>query len=125
VVVDFWATWCGPCVAEMPKMKELYAQYRSRGVEFIGVSLDQPRKQGGLKRLAAFVQANGIAWPQYYQGHGWNSPFSASWGIHSIPRVFVVDQAGKLYSADARDKLETLIPELLKEKTAVAGVGGD
>ena len=45
VVVDFWATWCGPCVAEMPKMKTLYAEYKDKGVEFIGVSLDQ--KEGG------------------------------------------------------------------------------
>ncbi|MFG0283771.1 MAG: redoxin domain-containing protein, partial [Phycisphaerales bacterium JB039] len=43
VVLDFWATWCGPCIAEMPKMKELYAEYSGRGVEFIGISLDQPR----------------------------------------------------------------------------------
>ena len=55
VVIDFWATWCGPCVAEMPKMKELYAKYRDQGVEFIGVSLDQPKEQGGLDKLKKFV----------------------------------------------------------------------
>ena len=91
VVVDFWATWCGPCVAEMPKMKELYAKYRDHGVEFIGVSLDQPKDQGGLDKLKTFVKENEIAWPQYYQGNGWQSEFSKSWKINSIPRVFVVD----------------------------------
>jgi thiol-disulfide isomerase/thioredoxin len=125
VVVDFWATWCGPCVEEMPKMKQLYAQYRSRGVEFIGVSLDQPKEEGGLDKLTAFVQENGIAWPQYYQGNGWKSAFSSSWGINSIPRVFVVDQSGKLFSVEARGRLDTIIPDLLKDKVASAGVGGE
>jgi thiol-disulfide isomerase/thioredoxin len=116
VVIDFWATWCGPCVAEMPKMKKLYEEYRGQGVEFIGVSLDQPKDQGGLDRLKEFVAKSEIAWPQYYQGNGWESEFSSSWGINSIPAVFVVDPEGKLYSVEARGKLETMIPELLKKK---------
>ena len=55
VVVDFWATWCGPCVAEMPRMNELYAKYHDKGVEFTGVSLDHPRDESGLDSLKAFV----------------------------------------------------------------------
>jgi thiol-disulfide isomerase/thioredoxin len=125
VVIDFWATWCGPCVAEMPKMKDLYAKYRGKGVEFIGVSLDQPKEQGGLDKLKAFVKENGIEWPQYYQGNFWDSEFSKSWGVNSIPCVFVVDAEGKLYSADARGKLETMIPELLAKKAKVASAGRD
>ncbi len=118
VVVDFWATWCGPCVAEMPKMKELYAKYRNKGVEFIGVSLDQSEDQGGLEKLKAFVAKNDIAWPQYYQGKGWESDFSRSWGINSIPCVFVVDTKGNLFSVEARGRLEEMIPELLEGNKA-------
>ena len=120
VVIDFWATWCGPCVAEMPKMKELYAKYHDQGVEFIGVSLDQPKEQGGLDKLKKFVAEKEITWPQYYQGKGWESEFSVSWGINSIPCVFVVDTEGKLYSVEARGKLEEMIPELLKKKNELA-----
>jgi hypothetical protein len=97
-------------------------------VEFIGVSLDQPKEQGGLDELKAFVKEKEIAWPQYYQGNYWQSEFSTSWGINSIPCVFVVATEGKLYSVDARGKLEDMIPELLEKKStpvgAAAGVGG-
>jgi thiol-disulfide isomerase/thioredoxin len=126
VVVDFWATWCGPCVREMPHMKELYAKYRDQGVEFIGVSLDQPKEQGGLDKLTKYVKDNKIEWPQYYQGNGWQSEFSKSWGINSIPTMFLVDTEGKLFSIEARGKLDKLIPELLKKKGAPSsgtGVG--
>jgi thiol-disulfide isomerase/thioredoxin len=125
VVIDFWATWCGPCVAEMPHMKELYAKYRDQGVEFIGVSLDRPKEQGGLDALKKYVADNKIEWPQYYQGNYWNSEFSKSWGIQGIPTMFVVDTEGKLFSVEARGKLDQMIPELLKKKgPAGAGASG-
>jgi len=124
VVIDFWSTWCGPCVAEMPKMKKLYAEYRNQGVEFIGVSLDQPKEEGGLDSLKQFVKDKGIEWPQYYQGNFWDSAFSKSWGVNSIPCVFVVDTEGKLFSVEARGKLKEMIPELLKKKNATTGAGG-
>ena len=97
-------------------MKELYAKYKPQGVEFIGVSLDQPESEGGLKQLKEFVAKNQIGWPQYYQGKGWASEFSSSWGVNSIPCVFVVDSNGNLASTSARGKLEQLIPELIAKR---------
>jgi thiol-disulfide isomerase/thioredoxin len=114
VVIDFWATWCAPCVAEMPKLKKLYAQYKDQGVEFIGVSLDRPGE--GLKLLQTFVKENGIAWPQYYQGNWWASEFSTSWGIGRFPSTIIVDAEGNLYSTEAYGRLDKLIPELIKKR---------
>jgi alkyl hydroperoxide reductase subunit AhpC len=97
----------------MPEMKKLYEEYKPKGVEFIGVSLDQPKDKGGLDKLKKFVSENQITWPQYYQGNGWESEFSRGWGINSIPTMFIVDAAGNLSTTDARGQLETLLPELL------------
>lgn len=124
VVLDFWATWCGPCVAEMPNMKKLYAEFKDKGVEFVGVSLDAPKNEGGLDNLKKFVADNEITWPQYYQGDGWQSKFSSAWGVNSIPAVFVIDGNGKLHSVEARGKLDQMIPELLKKSKPSASADG-
>jgi thiol-disulfide isomerase/thioredoxin len=131
VVIDFWATWYGPCLAQVPHMRELYAKYHHHGLEFIGVSLDVPKENGGLENLKQFVKANGIAWPQYYQGKVWDGEFSKSWGINAIPAVFVVDTGGNLAAIlggeKIMDQLEQIIPDLLKKKgrgaTTPAGSG--
>ncbi|MEL7238295.1 MAG: TlpA disulfide reductase family protein, partial [Planctomycetota bacterium] len=113
VVIDFWATWCGPCIAEMPKMKKLYAEYKDKGVEFIGVSLDDANAKD---KLVEMIKEDDLSWKHYFQGNGWASEFSQSWGISGIPTLFIIDADGKLVSMQARGQLETMIPELLEKR---------
>jgi thiol-disulfide isomerase/thioredoxin len=120
VIIDFWATWCGPCIAQMPHMKQLYARYHDQGLEIIGVSLDVSKEEGGLDNLKQFVKTNGLAWPQFYQGKFWDGDFSRSWGISAIPAVFVVDTDGNLAAIlggdKIKDQLDQVVPQLLKKK---------
>jgi thiol-disulfide isomerase/thioredoxin len=115
VLIDFWATTCLPCVEELPKLKELYARVRERGVEFVGVSLDESAELGGLEALRRFVNKHEVPWPQYYQGNGYESDFSRSWGVGSAPTMFLLDKAGRLRFTDAGDDLSGKIEKLLAE----------
>lgn len=114
VLVDFWATWCGPCVAKIPEVKSWYTKYQPKGFEVVGVSLDQPEDKGGLKALKAFVAKNELPWPQYYQGNYWQSDFSSSWGINSIPCTFLIDKKGVLRDINPQGE-EEVIKKLLAE----------
>jgi thiol-disulfide isomerase/thioredoxin len=114
VVVDFWAAWCTDCAAEMPYMKRIHADVKGKGVQFVGVSLDVPEEEGGLRELRASVARFGIEWPQYYPGGKFDSEFSSTWGVFAVPTVFVLDRRGVIVSTDARGKLETILPKLLE-----------
>jgi thiol-disulfide isomerase/thioredoxin len=110
VVVDFWATWCGPCIETLPRMKETYAKYKSKGVEFVGISLDRAEQEGGRKALLDFVKENKMPWPQYYlKGR---TEFLAEYGVSQIPTIFVLDRQGKIHSIDGYRVLDRTLKSL-------------
>ena len=110
VLIDFWATWCGPCVAELPNLLKAYEKLHPKGFEIIGISLDQDKA-----KLESFVKEKGMTWTQYFDGKGWQNDISTRFGIQSIPAMWLVDKKGMLVSNDVRGKLEELVEKALKE----------
>lgn len=110
VLVDFWATWCGPCVAEMPHVKAVYEKYKGRGFEVIGISLDANKD-----RLDEYLKKNGISWAQYFDGKGWNNELAVKHGVKSVPAAFLIDRDGTLITKKARaEVLDKAMEELFK-----------
>ncbi|MEQ1860152.1 MAG: TlpA disulfide reductase family protein [Chthoniobacteraceae bacterium] len=110
VLIDFWATWCGPCIAELPHVIETYGKYHDKGFEIIGISFDSDR--AALVRMTAAKQ---MSWPQFFDGKGWKNAFGTRFGIRAIPTMWLVNKQGKLVSVNARADLAGQVGKLLAE----------
>jgi thiol-disulfide isomerase/thioredoxin len=111
LLIDFWATWCAPCVAELPELKKLYSEYRDKGFELVGVSLDA---EGDREKLETFIRVHEIAWPQFFDGGGRRNAYAVRYGIKSVPTKILVDGTGKIVQPRVQlDELPKLLPELL------------
>jgi peroxiredoxin len=109
VLLDFWATWCAPCRAELPNVKALYRKYKDQGLVVLGVSLDQDRST-----LEGFVKRQEMEWPQLFEGKGWRSEIARRYGVTAIPRTVLLDRQGVVRSVDVRGAaLEQAVAELV------------
>lgn len=110
VLIDFWASWCGPCRRENPKVVKAYAKYKDQGFEILGVSLDRTKS-----RWVDAIAKDGLTWPQVSDLQGWKSEFAKLYGVTSIPHTVLLDAEGKILARNLRGhqldaKLKELFP---------------
>ncbi len=109
VLIDFWATWCGPCVAELPNVIAAYEKYHGQGFEIIGISLDQDRE-----KLTTFLKGKNMPWRQYFDDQGGQNKLATQYGIDAIPATFLLDGTGKIVAKGMRgEELDRQLAKLL------------
>lgn len=110
LIIDFWASWCGPCRMENPNMVKLYQAFKDKGLEIVGVSLDRDSKA-----WKEAIRKDNLSWIHISDVKGWQSAAAREYGINSIPQMFVLDKQGKIIAKNLRGealykKIESLLP---------------
>ncbi len=116
VLLDFWASWCGPCRAENPNVVKAYNQYKDKNFTIVGFSLDG---EGAKAQWLNAIQKDGLAWTQLSELRGWKSKTADLYAIRAIPQNFLLDPNGKIIAKNLRgDALKDKLAELFDKKKA-------
>jgi peroxiredoxin len=114
LLIDFWATWCGPCMKELPNVLATYEEYHTQGFEILGVSLD---RDGDLEKLKATIKDKNMAWRHVYDGKYWNAEIAVLHDIQSIPATILIGRDGKVIGTNLRgEKLGPAVKAALEAK---------
>jgi len=107
LLIDFWATWCGPCMQEMPNVVKTYEAYHDKGFDVLGISLD---REGDRKKLEECLEKNHMPWRQIYDGGYWDAEVAQMYDVNSIPFTLLVGRDGKIIGKGLRgEKLEAAV----------------
>jgi tetratricopeptide (TPR) repeat protein len=111
VLLDFWASWCGPCRVEMPAVKNVWKKYGGDKFVIVGVNMDKSKEA-----FDSYTRSEGLSWPQYFDGLGWNNKIAQLYGVRSIPHTVLIDKDGAIRAVGLRgNTLYRKIADLLKQ----------
>jgi len=116
VLLDFWATWCAPCLEELPRLRRLHETREADGLAIVGVALDATDRRA----LTSWLRRNGVTWPQIHDTRGYDGELAQQFDVDRLPATVLFDRDGRIVARDLRgDRLEAAIDALL------AGIGRD
>ena len=114
VLIDFWASWCGPCRQENPNLVKAFNTYKDKGFTILSVSLDQ---ENGREAWVKAIQKDNLTWTHVSDLKFWNNAVAQEYGVHAVPQNFLLDPSGKIVAINLRgEELQSTLDKLLKTK---------